>query len=518
MILKTMVTAVATATVAMLALSACGGGGGGVDGEDDASQNDETARGGTLTLGAVVAPTTLDPAGAEWGNRSLYYQAVYDTLLLATPEGTIEPWLATDWSWDETSTELTLTLREDVTFSDGAPLDADAVVANMEHFRVGGGPDQGYMMNVADITAADASTVVVGFSAPDPAFLNYLTRTAGLVASPESLESDDLPTTPVGSGPYLLDTSSTVTDSTYVYTRNPDYWNPDVQHYDRLVINVLADPTAALNAIQAGEANGVKLASNDNLAQVESAGWTVHANELDFQGLLLLDRAGSMSEPLSDVRVRQAINYAVDREAMLEVLQDGYGSVTTQVFPARSAAYDEGLDDRYPFDPDRARELMAEAGYADGFTIEMPSTPVLSAATYALIGQQLSDIGITVQHTDPGTNFIADLLAPRFAASFMSLEQNPDWQLIQFMISPTAVFNPFRYSDPEADRMIAEIQTGDEATQESVVRELNEYLVEEAWFAPFYRVQNSYATDRSTDVKMLPSNVSPNVYDFVPVD
>lgn len=516
MIRKTQVTAVGALVAAALTLSACGGGGTD-EGGDGASSGDGSTSGGTLTLGAITSPMTFDPAGAEWGNRSPFYQAVYDTLLLATPEGTVEPWLATDWEWDESQTQLTLTIREDVTFSDGAPLDADAVVASMENFHTGNGPDAGYMVNVEEISAADDSTVVVDFSAPDPAFLSYLTRTAGIVASPESLESPDLPTTPVGSGPYLLDTDATVTESTYVYTKNPDYWNPDVQHYDGVVINILADPNAALNAIQAGEANGVKLSTNDNLAQVEAAGWTVNANELDFMGLLLLDRGGEMSEPLADVRVRQAINHAFDREGMLEALQDGYGTVTGQVFPTSSAAYDPALDERYPFDVERAKELMAEAGYADGFTIEMPSSPVLGTAVYTLIAQQLGELGITVEYTDPGTNFIADLVAPKYPASYMALEQNPDWQLIQFMLSPTATFNPFGYSDPAMEEMIAQIQTGDEETQERVVRELNAHIVEEAWFAPFHRVQGSFATDADTTVEMLPSNAFPNIYDFVPV-
>lgn len=516
MIRKTKVTAVGAVLAAALTLSACGGGGNGEESNGDGSGG-ESASGGTLTLGAITSPLTFDPASAEWGNRSPFYQSVYDTLLLATPEGTIDPWLATDWEWDESQTELTLTIREDVTFSDGAPLDADAVVTSMQRFHTGNGPDAGYMANVAEISAADDSTVVVDFSAPDPAFLDYLTRTAGIVASPESLESPDLPTTPVGSGPYLLDTGATVTESSYVYTRNPDYWNPDVQHYDRLVVNVLSDPNAALNAIQAGEANGVKLSTNDNLDQVEGAGWTVNANELDFMGLLLFDRGGEMSEPLADVRVRQAINHAFDRDGMLEALQDGYGTVTGQVFPTTSAAYDPALDERYPFDIERAQELMAEAGYADGFSIEMPSSPALGTSVYTLISQQLGELGITVEYTDPGTNFIADLLAPNFAAAYMALEQNPDWQLIQFMLSPTATFNPFGYTDPEMEAMIAEIQTGDEETQERVVRDLNAHIVEEAWFAPFYRVQGSVGTDANTAVEMLPSNAFPNIYDFVPV-
>jgi peptide/nickel transport system substrate-binding protein len=113
-------------------------------------------------------------------------------------------------------------------------------------------------------------------------------------------------------------------------------------------------------------------------------------------------------------------------------------------------------------------------------------------------------------------NFIGDLLAPKYPASFMALEQNPDWQLIQFMIAPTAVFNPFKYQDAQVDEYITEIQYGDEATQASVAKELNKYIVEQAWFAPFYRVQGSVATDANTTVEMLPTNAYPAIYDFQP--
>ena len=113
-------------------------------------------------------------------------------------------------------------------------------------------------------------------------------------------------------------------------------------------------------------------------------------------------------------------------------------------------------------------------------------------------------------------SFIGDLLAPKYPASFMALEQNPDWQLIQFMIAPTAVFNPFKYQDPQVDEYMKEIQYGDEATQASVAKELNTYIVEQAWFAPFYRVQGSVATDANTTVEMLPTNAYPAIYDFQP--
>ena len=141
---------------------------------------------------------------------------------------------------------------------------------------------------------------------------------------------------------------------------------------------------------------------------------------------------------------------------------------------------------------------------------------LLGEATYTLISQQLADVGITAEYTDPGNNFIADLLAPKFPASFMALEQNPDWQLIQFMLAPTAVFNPFHNEDPKVDEYIQQIQNGDEATQASVAKELNRYIVEQAWFAPFYRVQGSFATDADTSAEMLPTNAYPAIYDIQP--
>jgi peptide/nickel transport system substrate-binding protein len=498
----------ATIAIAALALTGCAAGGGSDSGDGS---------GETLTLGAILAPTTLDPAGAEWGNRAPFYQAVFDTLLLATPEGTIEPWLASEWSYNEDNTVLTLTLRDDVTFSDGSELTADVVVQNLQRFKEGTSPDAGYLASVASFEAPDDQTVVITLSAPDPAFLNYLTRDPGLVGAEASLESADVDTNPVGSGPYVLDTAATVTGTSYVYTKNEDYWNPDVQHYDELVINVLSDPTAALNAIKAGEANGIKLVNNDNLAEVEGAGWTVNANELDFQGLLLLDRAGTMSPELADPKVRQAINFAFDREGLLKAIGADKGTVTTQVFGATSEAYDPELDEYYTYDPDRAKELLAEAGLPDGFTLSLPSVSAFGTAAPTLIQQQLADVGITVQYTEVApNNFIADLLAPKYPASFMALEQNPDWQLIQFMIAPTAVFNPFKFEDPQVAEYMQQIQYGDEETQASVAKELNTYIVEQAWFAPFFRVQGSVATDANTTVEMLPTNAYPAIYDFQP--
>ena len=497
----------ALAVAAALTLTGCAGDntGGGGDGA-----------GAQLTLGAIAAPTSYDiGAGAEYGNRSPFFQAVFDTILQKNSQGEIEPWLATAWEYNDDNTVLTLTLRDDVTFSDGTKLDADAVVASLERFRDGTSP-QAATLAGKTFAAPDATTVTITQTAPDPSLINLLSIAPGLVEAPSSFDNPDVSTNPVGSGPYILDTASSVTGTTYNYTANPNYWNKDAVKYDKLTINVFDDVTATINAIKAGELNGAKIADNNTITEVEGAGWTIESNELDFQGLLLLDRAGTMAPELADVKVRQAINMAFDRPALLQSLQTGYGTVTEQVFPATSVAYDASLDSTYAYDPAGAKALLAEAGYPNGFTLNMPTTPAFQQ-TFDLVAQQLSDIGITVNYTDPGAaNFIADMLAPKFPATWMALEQNPDWQLINFMIAPNATFNPFKSEDPKVDALISTIQTGSQAESDAALKELNKYLVDQAWFAPFFRVQGTFATDPNTNLEFWPTHAYPSIFDFSP--
>ena len=499
----------ATIAIAAIALTGCAGGG------DDSGTSD-SGRADRLTLTAIIGPTSYDIGqGAEYGNRSPFFQAVFDTLLQKNGEGEIEPWLATDWEYNEDNTVLTLTLRDDVEFTDGTPLDAEAVVGSLERFRDGTAP-QAATLAGKEFAASDATTVTITQPAPDPSLVNLLSIAPGLIQAPSTFDDPDSATEPIGSGPYVLDTAASVTGTTYVYTANPDYWNPDVVKYDNLTINVIEDPTATLNALKAGEANGAKIVNNDTIPEIEASGWTIEANELDFQGLLLFDRAGTMAPELADVNVRKAINMAFDREALLEALQAGYGTVTEQVFPTTSVGYDEALDSTYEYDPDGAKDLLAEAGYPDGFTLNMMSTPAFQT-TFDLVAQQLADIGITVNFTDPGSgNFITDMLAPKYPATWMALEQNPDWQLINFMIAPDATFNPFHSQDPQVDEYISTIQNGTQEEADQATKDLNAWIVENAWFAPFFRVQGTYAVDANTDLEFWPSNAYPSIFGFSP--
>src|SRR5699024_367055 len=152
-----------------------------------------------------------------------------------------------------------------------------------------------------------------------------------------------------------------------------DYWNRAVRHYEKIIRRGFQDPTSTLNAVRAGESNYAQLASAASHPEPDGPGRTLTMTAPDLQALLLQHRAGTMVPLLGDVRVRQAINHAIDRPATLEAVALGYGTVTTQVFPTTSDAYDEALDERYPYDLEKAKELMAEAGCEDGFSITMPN-------------------------------------------------------------------------------------------------------------------------------------------------
>ena len=155
----------------------------------------------TLTLGAIVPATTQSAADARWANESPYMQAVYDTLVHLSPTGEPEPWLATEWSYNDDNTVLTLTLRDDVKFTDGSPFNADVAAQNIQRFKDGTSPNASYFANVEDAKALDATTVVITLTQPDPALLNYLTQNGGLVESPKPFDAADEKTNPVGSGP-----------------------------------------------------------------------------------------------------------------------------------------------------------------------------------------------------------------------------------------------------------------------------------------------------------------------------
>jgi peptide/nickel transport system substrate-binding protein len=513
---RTVAIAAGTAALAV-ALAACGGG------SSSSSSNNSGGTGigsgnGTLTLGSLFPPATYAAADAEWANVSPYMQAVYDTLLHATPDAKVEPWLATSWSYNADKTVLTMKLRTDVKFTDGTPFDASVAAQNIMRFHAGTSPNKSFLTNVKDAKAVDPSTLQITLTQADPSLLNYLTQNAGVQESPKAFTASDVKTKPVGSGPYILDTGKTVIGSKYVYTKNPNYWAKDQQHYANLVINVYGNISTQVNALKGGQVSGLNLADNSANDQLKASGIQLFPHELDWQGVILMDREGKMNKALGNVKVRQAINYAIDRDAMLKAVTKGNGTVTGQIFPTSSPAYDAALDTMYPYDKDKAKQLLSEAGYGSGLTITLPEIVISGTTVYDLMKQYLGDVGITVKYEQVALNdAVAAVLAPKYAASWFQLQEDPTaWQVANFTMTKNATFNPFKVDDPKIAAFAAKIQSGSDAEAAAAAKDLNKYVVEQAWFAPWYRVAGNFAADKKTNVVQQSDNAYPYLWNITP--
>jgi len=258
-------TLAAFAAVLTLVVAACGG---------TSSSNSTTpgTHGGTLTLASIATPLPWDLKDAGIGNNAQYYQPVYDTLLRLDAKGNPTPNLATAWKYDKTQTELTLTLRPGVKFTDGAPFDAAAVKTNFLHNQTGANEAAGQLKGVASVKVVNPTTAVVKLAAPDPSFVANLGNVAGMVDSPKAIASGALKQGPVGSGPYMIDKSATTNGSVYTFVRNPSYWNTKAFPFDKVVIKPMTDPTAILNALRSGQINGALMTNAKNVAPAQGAG------------------------------------------------------------------------------------------------------------------------------------------------------------------------------------------------------------------------------------------------------
>lgn len=494
-----------------VALTSCSSGGG----ESAAPGTGSGGRGGTLTLGVWNEPRSWDPGQAHVGHGLQPFQLAYDTLILREPDGSLSPMLATAWEYtDDARTTFSLDLRTDVTFSDGAAFDAEAVKANVEHFKTANGPQQSQLADVSAVTVVDQDTVELSLSRPNPALEYYLSQAAGLMGSPEQLGSEGMTRVPAGTGPYVMDPASSVAGSQYTFTAREGYWNADLQKWDEIVLKPLTDGTARVNGLVSGQIDATLLDPR-TAAQAEGAGMTLLPYEVDWSGMLLFDRDGALVPALADVRVRQAVNHAFDREALLEQTWGGYGTPTSQVFGPDSGAYDEELEGTYDHDPERARELLAEAGYADGITVQLPLTPILEPVA-PFVTQQLADVGITVEQVPvPVQNLVTDVAAARYPAAIYSLFQGPAWVAVQQMISTDAVFNPFDTAPAEVQELVETVRAGGEGAEDAA-REINRYVTENAWFAPWYRAENVYAVNDRVSVEPTQGQAVPSIYSYTP--
>lgn len=379
------------AVAAAVAAGVAGCGGGGTGGGQART---------TLTIATPGFPPSLDPAtGAN--ENSDHFNLAYDPLIVQAPDGSFTPGLAERWSYGPRNESFTITLRSGVRFSDGTPLDAEAVKQWIDHaLTLPGGRATTYLKSLRSVDVDDPRTVRLNFSRPTPLLELTFSQILGmgLIGSPAAVKSGTLSTMTAGTGPYMLDPSATVARDHYTYVPNPHHYDKARVRWKKIVIKTMASPTAALQALRTGQ---VQVAKDQPVASLDPArkAGLKHVEPLTLLlGLSLMDRDGKVARPLADVRVRQAINHAIDRKALAAVVGAGHGRATAQMAAPGDDSYDEALDRNYPYDVAKAKGLLAEAGYGGGFELRTVSVAAVGQDRLAqALAGQLEKVGIRLK-------------------------------------------------------------------------------------------------------------------------
>lgn len=390
-------------------------------------------------------PTSWDPvtSTAGWDTHAL--ALVYDGLTQLDPDGEVVPGLAESWEYDESGTAVTFTLR-DAVFSDGTPVDAEAVKANLERGR-----DQadstlaGQLAVVTGVEVVDEKTVTVELDQADYQVPYLFAGKTGFIVNPAAFDDvTTLATAPEGSGPFVLD--EYVPNSHADLHKHEDYWNADRIHIDEFTVAPVTDPATVVAGVQTGQWD-VAIIPPAQVAASETAGLVVeNIRALTVRTLDVDNRVA----PFDDQRVLQAISHATDRQALVEGAYFGQGTPNYQPFPKGYVAYDDSLDDLYPHDVARAKALLAEAGHPDGIDIELSLTDDVSPIAEVLQAQW-AEAGIRAKLNVLAPTAIAQNYVKRtypFVLDSFSGRQSP-LQALEVLYGETGLMNLGGTTPPE---------------------------------------------------------------------
>ncbi|MCJ1701812.1 ABC transporter substrate-binding protein [Rathayibacter festucae] len=478
--------ALALPTAAVLALSACAPGGG-----TTASSGGDN----TLTLGMTAdipgLSVLIQPSYQGW-----FADAAWDALLICDEFGKPSAQLAEEWEYNDDQSSATLKLREGVKFSDGSDFDAADVEASLTAIGEVNARFEGLTYE-----SPDANTITINFPQPIPT-LDLIMCEANITSS-EAVEGGNLDNEVVGSGPYLYQPGDSTVGSTYTLTKNPDYWDSETYPYDKLVLKVFTNETAALNALKTDQINGT-LVSAATVDEAKTSGQDIVTLRGVTTRLLLTDHNGEKIPALGDVRVRQAMNMVFDRDAVAEQLYRGYADPAYQIFRPGSDAYLEDLTtDPYPYDIEKAKALMAEAGYADGFTLQIP---FLEGQNHDLlfpyITAQLAELNITVEQANlSGPDAITNLLSGDYPVPLWQLgNYGESLQDIKDYVLPDGIWNVSHQTDATIDGLWQQILSGTPEERVTAEQEINQYIIDQAWFVPMAYPDGFYAHSPSVEI------------------
>ena len=437
----------------------------------DASEN-EVIYGGEAVVGITQEPMIFDPHTVEAaGDKEILFN-VYEGLFKYDSQGTLQPCLATDYVISDDSTEFTFTIREGVTFHDGSELDTGDVVYSLNRAA----ELMAEFADVTDITDNGDNTVTVTLGTPNAEMLSNFT--AAII--PEG-SGDTIGETRIGTGPFVF--TSYEAGIGIVLTRNENYWNPELPYLDQVTFKVCADMDSGFLELQSGAIDIFPYLTTDKSQQLDTSRFDVLSLGSNMVQGLFLNNAVA---PFDDVRVREALNLAINRDEIINLTMDGAGlPLTTAMSPVMGEAYDTSLDGTYAQDIERASELLAEAGYENGFdmTITVPSNYLVHVNTAVALADQLSAVGINaeIEQVDWATWLDRVYTGRDFQSTVICLTSNYAPYEVISRYESSADNNFVNYSNPEVDSIIEQIPlTVDNTERNELYHQLLGYLTEDA--------------------------------------
>jgi peptide/nickel transport system permease protein/peptide/nickel transport system substrate-binding protein len=415
--------------------------------------------GGVLKVSASNNPSTLDPMTGRSGFDHPMLYPLFDTLVefdyatLAAKPGIAKSWAFTD------PTTMVLELNDGVTFHDGTKCDAEAVKYNLE--RSIKDPRSAIKTDLGSVAAVETDgplTIKLKLKTPDTSLVLVLSDRAGMMVSPKAAESLGAGTDrqPVGTGPWRF--VSWTDNAKLVVARNETYWRKGRPYLDGIEFQIIPELNTGLRSVVAGENDFVYSLSRQQQRVVDRAKNLHSVVSPTLVVNMIYFNMGR--KPFNDIKVRQALNYAVDREAFNQITQDG--EATRAILPKEHWAYDPEIAKTYPYDPDRARKLLAEAGYANGFELSaMGWNDQKGIQRQEILIEQFSKVGVrakfaTASVADSTTQFMMDKRGDAYLGAFTG---RPDPSLIfARLFDPASVINAGRV-DPAPGRAEAQLAT-----------------------------------------------------------
>ncbi len=455
----------------------------------------------TLVYFDAVSNQTLDPQEPQ--NNSSFAQgplmAIYDALISLNDAGEPKPGLALSWQYSPDLTEITLKLRPGVKFHDGTAFNAAAVARNLERSAAlgtrAGFATSETMNQIAAVTTEGEDTVRLKLKSPNGQMPYLLASQAGMMISPAVLADTPFGAAlkPVGAGPFKV--RSFESNVRTIMDRYDGYWGGTEGRPATIEHHYVPDSRARLNAVRSGQA-GLALIDPRQIAEAKAAGFAVQINEKNSTWDIYLN---VKRDTIGKLKLRQAFMHAMDRQAVADGLGYGASQPTAQLFARSSPMYDKALDELYPFDQAKAKQLLAEAGYPNGVDItwvllNTPEYKQIAEAMQAMLGE----VGIRIKFDVVDTSQFVTFRRPPTRGDIMMARWGgrPDpLQSFQEVTGTGGSVNAGDAAVPEIDTLIDKARRLDPAdpARMDVLRQLARLTTEQAAHFGIMTRSNVYA-------------------------